>query len=149
MEPPVQLMAYATWMLTAPFGRRPSPPSIWSEVTVHAVKEHGTGFIARLCESNGRDDAAGLTGQLIGLPREQMPVLENDEFYWADLIGSLVVDREGQELGLVRELFETGANDVMVVVGERERLVPFVPKKTVIEVDLERQKIVVDWDRSF
>ena len=61
----------------------------------------------------------------------------------------MVVDREGQELGLVRELFETGANDVMVVVGERERLVLFVPKKTVIEVDLERQKIVVDWDRSF
>tara|TARA_A100001037_G_C14986129_1_gene560326 strand:+ start:414 stop:725 length:312 start_codon:yes stop_codon:yes gene_type:complete len=89
------------------------------------------------------------TGYVVGLPREVLPSPEKDEYYWTDLVGCRVFDRDGAEFGTVKELFETGANDVMVVTGDRERLVPFVLAHTVLEVHLEARRIVVDWDMNW
>ena len=72
-----------------------------------------------------------------------------DEYYWADLCGLKVITRENIELGVVDHLLETGANDVLVVMGERERLIPFVLGQTVIKVDLESGHLIVDWDPDF
>ena len=67
-------------------------------------------------------------------------------YYWSDLIGLKVVHRDGTELGIIDEMLETGANDVMVVKGDKERLIPFVRDETVINVDLSERRVDVDWE---
>lgn len=77
-----------------------------------------------------------------------MPATGIDEYYWSQLTGLSVVNQQGIELGEVANLFETGANDVMVVKGDKERLIPFT-EFAVHEVDLDNKKIIVDWDADF
>ena len=81
--------------------------------------------------------------------RKQLPAAQPGEYYWSDLQGLEVVTLQGESLGTVDHLLETGANDVLVVTGERERLIPFVLGQVVDDVDLERGEIRVDWDRDF
>ncbi|MBF0308418.1 MAG: 16S rRNA processing protein RimM [Magnetococcales bacterium] len=74
-----------------------------------------------------REEAAKWRGSLLWLPREELPEVEEDAVYWVDLLGARVVDGDGVALGLVEEILETGANDVLVIrdpQGE-ERLLPF------------------------
>ena len=75
--------------------------------------------------------------------------MRNDEYYWADLIGMDVVTVDGVMLGKVDHLFETGANDVLVVQGERERLLPWVLHDFIKAVSLDDKRITVDWDPEF
>ena len=77
------------------------------------------------------------------------PSARADEFYWADLEGLSVETLDGTALGRVERLFSTAANDVLVVKGERERLLPFVWDQVVQDVDLELGRIRVDWDPEF
>ena len=65
------------------------------------------------------------------------------------MIGLGVVTRDGQELGQVSGLMQTGTNDVLVVSGERERLIPFIREQVVLAVDAEARRIEVDWDPDF
>ena len=81
--------------------------------------------------------------------RAQLPPPGPGEYYWADLQGLQVVTLEGVELGTVSSVFATGANDVIVVRGERERLLPFVQGQVVMEVNLEQRLLRVDWDPDF
>ena len=78
-----------------------------------------------------------------------MPPLAPGEYYWADLEGLRVVTLDGVELGTVDHLFATGANDVLVVHGARERLLPFVRGTVVVEIDLDARLLRVDWDPEF
>jgi len=96
-----------------------------------------------------RDSAVELLELEIAVPREAMPALSDDEYYWFDLIGLDVVNREGVALGRVKAMMETGANDVLVLAGERERLVPFVVGEIIDDVDLAAGRIVADWDPEF
>ncbi|MCW8924108.1 MAG: ribosome maturation factor RimM, partial [Gammaproteobacteria bacterium] len=81
---------------------------------------------------------------------EQLKNLSGDEYYWRELIGLRVVNQQGVELGVVESLFETGANDVLVVKdGTQERLVPWTLGHAVLEVDMEQGVILVDWDEDF
>jgi 16S rRNA processing protein RimM len=88
------------------------------------------------------------------MPSEQLPKLDDGEYYWRDLMGMMVI-AQGQPktpLGVVASMIETGANDVLVIeatedsVDDRERLVPFVFDTYIISVDLEKREILVDWD---
>ena len=83
------------------------------------------------------------------MTREQLPETGAGQYYWTDLVGLRVRLEDGRELGTVERLLATGANDVLVVKGERERLVPFVTGQYVKQVDLESGVIVVDWDPDF
>lgn len=85
----------------------------------------------------------------IGVSRDQLPATAPGEYYWSELQGLEVITVEGESLGTVDHLLETGANDVLVVKGERERLIPFVMDQVVTEVDLEHGLIRVDWDKEF
>ncbi len=85
----------------------------------------------------------------IGIRRDQLPATEPDEYYWRDLQGMNVVTLDGEPLGIVDHLLETGANDVLVVKGERERLIPFLVDQVVVKVDLDMREIQVDWDKDF
>jgi len=81
--------------------------------------------------------------------QDQLPETVENEYYWSDLEGLDVHTTKGEVLGRVERLMETGANDVLVIRGDRERLVPFVQGQYVIRVDLEAGLIVVDWDPEF
>ena len=137
-EPREAVLDYELWLLSDNGG--------WQEATVAEGQRHGKTIIARLDGYVDRDQAAGLVGTDIGVPREALPKTGKGRFYWSDLEGLRVVHRDGRELGKVDYLLETGANDVMVVKGERERLIPFVIDKVVLGVDLDKGEIEVDWE---
>ncbi len=96
-----------------------------------------------------RSDAELLAGWDIFIGSEQLPKIEHGEYYWADLVGLKVTTTNGIDLGVVDYLIETGANDVLVVVGDKERLIPFLQQQTIIRIDLEEGLMVVDWDPDF
>ena len=108
-------------------------------------------FEFRLCrrQRNLHPAQAGDHPFDIAVDRSQLPVLAEDEYYWNDLIGLGVVTRDGKELGRVSGLMQTGTNDVLVVSGERERLIPFIREQVVLAVDAEARRIEVDWDPDF
>jgi 16S rRNA processing protein RimM len=95
----------------------------------------------------GRDAAESLRGMLVGVPRGELPPLNENEFYWADLIGLEVENLKEQALGRVQGLIETPANAVLRVIDDsgRERLLPFVAQ-TVLDVDRLLRRIRVDWE---
>jgi len=109
----------------------------------------GKTIVAQLAGVNDRDQAAGLMGWDIFITRDQLPKAAKGEYYWSELIGLNVETIEGVQLGTVESLLETGANDVIIVQGERERCLPFLKGQTIINVDLDAGKIIVDWDPEF
>jgi 16S rRNA processing protein RimM len=121
----------------------------WQERQVAEGSRHGKGVVARLVGCDDRDQAQSLMGYEIGVYRDQLPETEPGEYYWNDLKGLRVVTLQGESLGIVDHLIETGANDVLVVKGERERLIPFVQDQVVTKVDLDNGEIQVDWDKDF
>ncbi len=110
---------------------------------------HQQGIVARLDGYDDRDAASTLLGCDIAVRPEQLAVLAPGEYYWSELIGLDVVTTEGLPLGVVEKLLETGSNDVLVVQGERERLIPYLPGQVVMKVDKEQGRIEVDWDPEF
>lgn len=117
-------------------------------------RPQGRGLVAQLEGVDYRDQAEALAGAEILLPKQELPNLDHGEYYWHQLEGLRVVTLDAVFLGTVAYLFETGANDVMVVKGEdapddRERLLPWLPDDVVKRVDLEAGEIVVDWDPEF
>ncbi len=137
-EPREAVLDYEHWLLSGKNG--------WQTVTVAEGQRHGKTIIARFDGFVDRDQAASLVGSEVGVPRDALPETGKDQFYWSDLEGLRVVHRDGSELGKVAYLLETGANDVMVVKGERERLIPFVMDKVILGVDLDKGEIEVDWE---
>lgn len=121
----------------------------WVQKHLAEGRQQGKGVVARLSECDDRDLAYELMGSEIGIRRDQLSATLPGEYYWAELQGMKVVTLEGEDLGTVDHLLETGAHDVLVVQGDRERLIPFVMKQVVTEVDRERRQISVDWDKDF
>jgi 16S rRNA processing protein RimM len=78
-----------------------------------------------------------------------LPKARANEYYWADLVGLRVRTVDGIDFGAVEQMLETGANDVVVVAGERERLIPFLQGQTIINIDLAAGEMLVDWDADF
>lgn len=118
----------------------------WQATEVAEGKRHGKTVIARFEGIDDRDAAAGLLNCDIAIDRDELPDAGDGSYYWADLEGLRVVHRDGTELGRVAYLMETGANDVLVTEGERERLIPFVVDKVILDVDLAAGVIRVDWE---
>ncbi len=121
----------------------------WQRMEVVDHRPQGKGLIARLEGYDDREQARTLLGSEVAVLRSQMPAAAEGEYYWADLVGLEVVTEEGARLGRVDHLIATGANDVLVVEGERQRLIPFVQGRYVTAVDLEEGEIRVDWDPDF
>lgn len=109
----------------------------------------GKAVVAQLDGINDRNQAASLMGWDIFITPDQLPKAAKDEYYWSDLIGLAVETNQGVQLGVVDNLLETGANDVLIVKGERERAIPFLQGKTIITIDLDAGRMVVDWDPDF
>ncbi|OOZ41112.1 ribosome maturation factor RimM [Solemya pervernicosa gill symbiont] len=140
-QPRENIVTYKPWLLRL--------NGELKEVKVAEGKRHGKGVVARLEGVEDRDAAQLLMGAEIAIRREQFKALQPDEYYWADLVGLKVKNSEGVDLGVVDHLLETGSNDVLVLKGDRERLVPFIQGDVIEVIDLETGEMVVDWDPEF
>ena len=145
------LLAYRPWYRAAPGvpGAEQIPPEDWRLLEVEEIRPHRQGFVARFASIRDRNQAEALKGQLIGVPATELPEPETDEYYWHDLIGARVFRTDGTELGTVRELLETGANDVLVVQSSQgapadELLIPF-HRRYVLSVAVDASRLEVDW----
>lgn len=140
-RPREAILTYRPWQLYV--------NGVWQEFNVAEGHVQGKGVVARFDGIGDRNQAAELVGAEIAVARRSLPKQKPGEYYWADLEGLTVINRDGDVLGEVASLFETGANDVMVVRdGKQERLLPFI-KGTIERVDLEQKTIHVDWDKDF
>lgn len=135
------ILGYAPWSLKV--------AGEWQPCKLLNGQIQGKGIVAQLEGVIDRNQAEKLVGCEIGVPRSRLHPLDTGEYYWADLIGMEVVTVNGVLLGTVDHLFETGANDVLVVQGERERLLPWVLGTFIQSVLLDEKRIVVDWDPDF
>jgi len=120
---------------------------------VREAKEHSDTIVACAQEVDDRDAAEALRGARIFVPRSSFPTAGEDEYYWVDLIGLAVVNREGVALGQVKELLSTGPQTVLVIGYEhegkaQERMIPFV-SAYVDGVDLPARRITVDWQPDY
>jgi 16S rRNA processing protein RimM len=121
----------------------------WAPMELAEGREHGPGIVVRFKGVEDRSAAQTLLGSEIAVEISRLPKLKQGEYYWADLEGCEVTNLQDEPLGVVSHLIETGSNDVMVVKQDRrERLIPYT-KHAVIEVDLKKKSIRVDWDRDF
>lgn len=134
------LLDYPLWQL----GREDA----WQGWSVENAKVHGATVVAKLQGVIDREQAAALQGMRIAVSRDDFPEPAADEIYWADLIGLKVVTVAGVTLGTVSRVFETGANDVLVVEGDveggSERLLPFI-EPVIRQIDAAGGTITVDW----
>ena len=112
------------------------------------AKPHVKEILAKLPGIDDRDAAFALRGMEVAVPRDALPKAKRDEYYWNDLIGLTVVNTEGVAFGSVKTVLSTGANDVLVVNGDRERLIPFL-KQVIHTVDLESGMIKVEWGADY
>ena len=138
-EPRETIFEYQPWLLG----------ESREETRVVQGKKHGKHLIALLENVEDRDQAEDLLNRPIAAYRDQFPDLPEDEYYWTDLEGLSVRLEDGTELGTIHRLLATGANDVMVVKGAREHLIPFVAGQYVKSVSLADSVVVVDWDPEF
>ncbi|HZD52003.1 MAG TPA: ribosome maturation factor RimM [Woeseiaceae bacterium] len=144
-EPREGLLEHREWLVGG--------PGSWQAQPVAEARPHGKTLVARLEGTEDRDAAARFVGAEIAVERQNLPETADGEYYWADLEGLEVRHQDGRTLGRVSRMIETGAHDVMEVLGEedgreRELLIPFVPGRFVLGVDLDAGVIDVDWEWS-
>jgi len=137
-QPREAILDYDRWLLKR--------EGAWQTASIAEGKRHGKSVIARLEGVDDRDQASELIGRDIAITRDSLPEAADGSYYWADLEGMRVVHRDGTELGRVAYLMETGANDVLVTEGERERLIPFIADRVILDVDFSKGVISVDWE---
>jgi 16S rRNA processing protein RimM len=140
------LQAPRLW-LQSPAGRPPQHLSL----EVREARRHAQAVVALLEGVDTRDGAEALRGWSVHARREDFPPTKGEEYYWVDLIGCQVVNREGVALGSVEGLLDSGAQSILRVRDSAagiERLIPFVDAY-VLEVDLAARRIVADWQPDF
>lgn len=123
------------------------------ELKVIEVKSHSNTIVAYAHEVADRSAADALRGARIFVPKSSFPAAQKDEYYWVDLIGLDVINREGQHLGLVRDLLSTGPQTVLVIDDVQEaqtveRMIPFVAAY-IDDVSLPERRILVDWQPDY
>lgn len=141
---PAGLAEYPVWWLRS--------GDDWCATTIIAARSHGGALVAQLAGVDSREAAAALKGREIGVPRDELPAVAGNEYYWADLLGLKVVNTERHEFGRVARIVQTGANDVLVVADGsddgRETLIPFIAD-VIRQVDVAGGLMVVDWGRDY
>lgn len=154
------LLACTTWYLQPPearFARGFSAFSGCVTVNMAEVKLHADGIVAHIDGIDDRNTAESLKGVRIYVPRSAFPATPEGEYYWVDLIGLDVLNREGVHLGTVRDLLATGPHSVLVLeysetvdgaLRSAERLIPFV-SAYVDGVDQTARRITVDWQTDY
>ena len=134
------------WWIKTATGMKP--------LTVINWRKQGAGLVAQFEEVPDRNIAETMNGVPIWVTQECLPEPEEDEYYWSDLVSMQVVNEQGEYLGDVKELFETGAHAIMVVqptsdsIDDEQRLIPW-HKQTVADVDQQKNQLTVIWERDY
>ena len=140
-RPREQIFSYKSWLIKL--------GSEWQEYKVVQTNSQGKNLIARLDGIEDREKARIFVGSDIAILREQLPQLPAGEYYLRDLISLQVVDLAGNSLGIVVDIKETGANDVLVVQGDQELLIPLLIDRVVKRIDKQQGQILLDWDPEY
>lgn len=93
---------------------------------------------------DNREDTQDFIGKNLFIDSSQLEPLKNNEFYWKDLIGLNVHLENSNKIGIVSDIIETGSNDVLVVNGEKEFLIPYILGESIKDIKLEEKIIVID-----
>lgn len=142
LEDRSSIFGLKNWQMKTATGYKP--------LTVKKWRVQGSGLVASFNEVTDRNLAETMNGTRIFVTKDSLPKLSEHEYYWSDLVGLTVINEQKQCFGVVKSLFETGANDVMVVaptsesIDNEERLIPW-HTSTVLIVDLENKMITVAW----
>jgi 16S rRNA processing protein RimM len=160
---PQALFSSRRWFLkppeaTGPAGsRRPATgTAIPPLLKITQAKHHGDGVVAKPVDVEDRSGAEALRGARVFIPRASFPTADPDEYYWVDLLGLTVVNLQGETLGTVTSLLDTGPHSVLRISPEgadpkdeaAQRLVPFVAAY-VVDVSLADKRITVDWGLDY
>ncbi len=141
-EPSSAIFRYQPWVLRDARGvERPFDGA--------TGRESPKGVVATLPGVEDRETAEAMRGVEVWVSRDAMPPPRPGEYYWVDLEGLQVRNVDGGDFGVVSHLFSTGANDVLVAHGERERMIPFITPDYVVSVDFDAGVVTVDWDAEF
>jgi 16S rRNA processing protein RimM len=136
------LTAFRTWWLG-------DEQRGWRELDVLQSAVRGKSVVAQVMGCHDRSAAEQYKGWLVAVPRNRLPMPDEGEYYWSDLIGLDVVNESGMRLGVVDTLLDTGANQVLSVAGEQgEILIPFIAS-AIRQVDLAGKVIRVDWQADY
>jgi 16S rRNA processing protein RimM len=146
---PEALFSSKRWLIQPPGAKGTNA----FRLAIGEAKEHSDLIVATSPDVPDRNAAEALRGARVFVPRSSFPTAGDDEYYWVDLIGLSVVNREGVFLGAVRELLATGPQTTLVLAAEEEgkpveRMVPFV-SAFVDNVDLAARTILVDWQPDY
>lgn len=128
----------------------------WQPIFLESWKRHNQDFIVSIKYIKDRKTAMLMTNYEIMIDSSQLPLLDNGDYYWKDLIGCQVVTITGYQLGKIINLIETGSNDVLVVkdnskdiFGVQERLIPFLCGPVIKSVNIMTRLIKVNWNLAF
>ena len=146
-EPIERILDYSPWQVVK--------RGVEQRLVIDAGRRQGRGLIAHPEGYEDRSQAELLAGAEISIEKSRLPKLPEGEYYWHELEGLSVYNEQGDRLGIVDHLIETGGNDVLVVkpdadsVDDRERLVPWVEDRVVRAVRRDEGSILVDWETDF
>lgn len=140
-DPAENILSYDPWLIKR--------GNAQTALSIVQGRRHGHSVVVQLPDCNDRDLAATYTGCEIAINRDQLAPLPAGEYYWMDLIGLKVINQQEITLGEISQVFATGANDVLVVIGDKRRLIPYLLKQVVLEIDLAHKTMRVDWDADF
>jgi 16S rRNA processing protein RimM len=143
-EPFSNILHYRPWYLLAPGKEYPLSP-----IEIKANRLCDQHLVVQLENCKTPESACFFTNHKIYVARQKFSPLAEKEYYWTDLEGLKVYNCEKIYLGIVQAIFATGANDVLVVIGQKRHLIPFLLDKTIKSIDIEHQAILVNWDPDF
>lgn len=121
----------------------------FTEVKIIDSRKHHKGTVAHIEGCDTKEDTARYGNISIAVARNVFPELTGDEYYWADLEGLTVYTVAGDELGKIDHVMPTGANDVLVIKGQKDILIPYIKNEVVKNIDLDNKTMIVDWTPIF
>ncbi len=150
-SPRLKITEYTEWFIK-------NKDNTWEVTKLVDGKQQGKNIVALLDGVNSREQAEALIGAEIAIHSDQLNALSENEYFWRDLIGLSVKTINGEKLGTIDWLFDTGSNDVIIVKGtldgengveDKEYLLPFIFDDVIKSIDLENSLMIVDWDPEF
>ena len=137
-DPRENLLSYPDWFF--------SLDNKWQRIPILEIQSNHRRILARIEGYDQPEEVAVLTHVEIAVPADRLPILKPDEVYWHELIGMKVFNSQDLLLGEVTEVFATGSNDVLVVSGDKRRLIPYLPGQAIVTMDRSLRRLIVDWD---
>jgi 16S rRNA processing protein RimM len=124
---------------------------VLSKLEIDTFRVQPNGLVVKFKDFDDPESAADIVGATLSIQAKELPTLEDDEFYWHQLIGLRIRNLQSEDLGVLEKILQTGANDVIVVkpddcsLDDRERLIPWVKGEVIKSIDVEKGELLVSW----